>query len=390
MENKYTNEDIEFASRLISRPDQFQEQEVILWLSDANHRKLLEEMRRCREAGWLELEQVNVIGEWDRFKSKSIKQRRNLRLSFWIWSGGIAVAVLIGLLVLPFLRERGMEEEGRLELALVQKRHHESQKVCIVTSEGKEILLSTEPGKECLDKGVKTVLADSISGIDYAEIRRDTNYSIYHTLKVPQGGEYFIRLEDSTQIWLNSDTELRYPVKFAADGREVELIKGEAYFKVSRDEKRPFTVTTEKLKTRVLGTEFNIQAYPDKSNVTLVKGSVGVRGIQATTWDVVLRPGENAALIDQEIVVSEVDVQNYVAWKDGYFYYDNVRLEDILEELGAWFDFTVSYQSMALKDYRFKFWTNRKDSPENIVERLNNLSELDIQWKDRRVVVSKK
>lgn len=389
MEEKYTNEDIEFASRLISQPGEFPEQEVELWLSDANHRRLLEEIRRCREAGWLELEQINVRGEWDRFKNELIKPRRHINISLWMWSGGIAAAMLIAFLMLPFLSERiGSKQEEKLELSLGQK--HKPSSVCIVTSEGKEILLDTEAGKQHRDKGVKTVLTDSIAGIDYAEIRRDTNFNIYHTLKVPRGEEYFILLEDSTQIWLNSDTELRYPVKFSADQREVELIKGEAYFKVFRDEKRPFTVTTEKLRTRVLGTEFNVQAYPDRANVTLVKGSVGVKGIQSVTRDVILRPGENAALIDQNIVVSEVDVRKYVVWKDGYFYFDNARLEDILEELGDWFDFTVSYEDPALKDYRFKFWANRKDSPINVVERLNNLSELDIVWKEGRVIVSKK
>ena len=197
-------------------------------------------------------------------------------------------------------------------------------------------------------------------------------------------------LEDGSRVWLNSESEFRYPSVFDQGKREVYL-KGEGYFEVVHDKERPFIVRTEKVSTRVLGTEFNVQSYTGKAvNVTLVRGSVAVRGNndQANTSEVVLNPGENASWEGGRFRVETVDALKYVAWKDGFFYYDNEPLENILNELGRWFDFTVFYQNPEVKSYRFKFWANRKDTPEEIMERLNETGKLHVRFNGESVVVS--
>lgn len=148
-------------------------------------------------------------------------------------------------------------------------------------------------------------------------------------------------------------------------------------------------VETKKLSTRVLGTEFNVQAYENENiNVTLVQGSVAVGKNTGDTGEVVLEPGENALLDGDSLRVEAVDVLKYISWKEGFFYYNNVRLEDILDELGRWFDFTVFYANEEVKDYRFKFWANRKDSVEQVLARLNETGKLKIEVKGKTVVVS--
>ena len=86
-------------------------------------------------------------------------------------------------------------------------------------------------------------------------------------------------------------------------------------------------------------------------------------------------------------MVEQVDMLKYTAWKDGFFYYDNVRLEDILNELGRWFDFTVSYRDTKVKDYRFNFWANRRETTEEVVERLNETGKLGISLKGKNVII---
>ena len=209
----------------------------------------------------------------------------------------------------------------------------------------------------------------------------------FHTIQVPRGGEYILVLDDGTRVWINSESELRYPVAFRDSVRKVYL-KGEAYFEVKRDEKHAFVVETSELCTRVLGTEFNVQSYERREvNITLVEGRVAVNK-NGNGAGVILKPGENASYNGDSLYVESVDVLKYVSWKEGFFYYNNVRLEDILSELGRWFDFTVFYQNPEVKDYRFKFWANRKDTVEQVLERLNETGKLQIEVRGKTVTVS--
>ena len=102
---------------------------------------------------------------------------------------------------------------------------------------------------------------------------------------------------------------------------------------------------------------------------------------------VVLKPGENASYKGDSLYVESVDVLKYISWKEGFFYYDNEPLENILSELGRWFDFTVFYRNPEVKDYRFKFWANRKDSVEQLLERLNETGKLKMEIRGKTVTV---
>ena len=209
---------------------------------------------------------------------------------------------------------------------------------------------------------------------------------IFNTLQIPRGGEYFVILDDGTKVWLNSETEFRYPVTFEDERRVVEL-SGEAYFQVVRDEKRPFIVKTRGLQTRVLGTEFNVQAYlTDKVNVTLVNGRVAVK-VPEDSREILLKPNENALYSQGKVRVSKVDVMKFISWKEGYFYYDNERLEDILTELGRWYNFTVIYEDLEVKELRFQFWADRKDAFRKVLEHLNEMKKLKIEDQGNYIVV---
>ena len=192
-------------------------------------------------------------------------------------------------------------------------------------------------------------------------------------------------LDDGTEVWLNSESVLRYPTKYEGKERVVELL-GEGYFEVKKDHKRPFIVRTPQVDTRVLGTEFNVQAYENQPiNVTLVEGSVAVK--EKHGKEIVLKPGENAHVVNGNIHVEEVDVQIYTSWKEGFFYFEDVRLEDLLSELGRWYDFTVFFQNPDTKDYRFKFWADRKEDFESVISRLSETATVTLLINDRSVIV---
>ena len=174
----------------------------------------------------------------------------------------------------------------------------------------------------------------------------------FTVIQIPRGGEYIVRLEDGTTVYLNSESELRIPVHFNSKERVVWLT-GEAYFSVEHEKQRSFTVRTERADISVLGTEFGVRAYADETDLltTLVQGAVEVKSENRVHRIV---PGEQAKVDEAgNIEVKEVNVDDYIAWKLGRTVFVNAHLEDIMRELQRWYDFKVSYSSPEQKELRF-------------------------------------
>lgn len=162
-------------------------------------------------------------------------------------------------------------------------------------------------------------------------------------VSTPRGGQYKVQLPDGSKVWLNASSSIRFPSVFPAAERRVE-ITGEAYFEVTKDKTRPFTVRFNGSEVQVLGTSFNVMAYADErvSKTTLVEGSVKIRNEagQAT-----LRPGEQAALLPGgRIETAFKPVDEAVAWKEGMFYFKNAGVKDVMRQLSRWYDVEVTYR----------------------------------------------
>lgn len=176
----------------------------------------------------------------------------------------------------------------------------------------------------------------------------------YHTLEVPRGGEYILTLEDGTKVWINAETIIKYPVQFDRNVRKVLLVGGEAYFCVSKDEKRPFYVECKDMNIRVTGTEFNVMAYPEKDRIetTLVDGGVK---ISTGTEELTLAPQEQAIYLTQNNNLSKkkVDAKYFVSWKDGVFEFREMPLEDVIAQLERWYNVNFTFQDENLRQILF-------------------------------------
>lgn len=163
-------------------------------------------------------------------------------------------------------------------------------------------------------------------------------------LSTPRGGQYQVQLPDGTHVWLNSASSLVYPTAFVGDTREVQLT-GEAYFEVAHREQQPFIVHTRQMEVKVLGTGFNIMAYPEEQAVrtTLVHGSVLV---QNKTQEKRITPGQQAILLNnrQDFEIATVNVHQTIAWKEGEFWFKNTSIKNIMRQLSRWYNFDVVYQ----------------------------------------------
>jgi ferric-dicitrate binding protein FerR (iron transport regulator) len=163
-------------------------------------------------------------------------------------------------------------------------------------------------------------------------------------MSTPRGGQYALKLPDGTQVWLNSASSITYPTAFTGNERTVS-ITGEAYFEVMNDKSKPFHVMVNDMDVLVLGTHFNINSYQEERAVrtTLLEGSVKIS--QGASTGVILTPGQQAKVEQQQIkVINGADLEQVMAWKNGLFNFNKLSLEEIIRQLSRWYDVDVVYQ----------------------------------------------
>lgn len=210
----------------------------------------------------------------------------------------------------------------------------------------------------------------------------------YNTLDIPRGGEYRLRLADSTFVWLNAETILRYPVVFGKSERRIYL-EGEAYFQVAKDPQRPFIVTVDGVDITVLGTEFNILSTKKNNTVytTLVKGSLRIQEIKGESC--ILQPAEQAIFRKDagSIEVRRVKTQMFTSWKDGYYMFEQQTLEVILGTLARWYDIQVFYQNQDVAQLRFSGRLKRYEDITNLLTIIKLTNDVDFEIKGKTIVI---
>lgn len=161
-------------------------------------------------------------------------------------------------------------------------------------------------------------------------------------LSTPKGGQYQVVLSDGSQVWLNAQSTLKYPLEFTGDSRTVE-IEGEGYFTVARDKKRPFKVISKGQEVTVLGTSFNVSAYTNETvKTTLVSGAVQVRHADQST---ILQPGEQSSVSRSEgLSKRQVDMEEAIAWKSGIFYFNRTNIREAMAQLSRWYNIEIVYE----------------------------------------------
>src|SRR5690606_19119262 len=183
------------------------------------------------------------------------------------------------------------------------------------------------------------------------------------TLEVPLRGQYHVTLSDGTKVWVNAGSKLHYPLHFEGNQRVVEL-EGEAYFEVSTDE-IPFLVKSKNQTLKVLGTKFNISAYDERKEIitTLIEGKVALGGENIEEAPLVLTPGQQSIFNGKRFSKRKVDVEQFIAWKNGQFYFDGVSPQEAFSQLAKWYDIDIVYEGTTPK---FEFF--------GIIDRGKNLS----------------
>ena len=212
-------------------------------------------------------------------------------------------------------------------------------------------------------------------------------------LNVPRGGEFKVVLEDGTEVWLNSESELIYPESFSDNERRV-AVRGEAYFKVAKEEERPFYVETEGQLVRVYGTEFNIRSYNEDKEVytTLVSGSIALSKADGKSGRLMLTPGHQAQFSkeEEETSVRPVNTDVVTSWRHGRFVFEEQRLEQIMTELSRWYSFEYSFEDESLRDIIFMGSIPRYSDFDTSLAILEKSGGILINVQGTNVLISKK
>ncbi len=260
-----------------------------------------------------------------------------------------------------------------------------------------------------LDNETRLVLEDLPEGIVYQENNLSIEKSAgvlhyrlsaapgntqerFHTLYTPVGGQFGLQLPDGTEVSLNAASSLTYPVAFLDSDRSVSL-EGEAFFDVATSyhtgrqrSKKTFSVWSMGSVVQVLGTQFNVNGYPDEPELktTLIEGSVKV---SAGEQSEILSPGQQAVVAAGGVTLSKADTEEAIAWKNGYFQFEGQPLYQVLKQLQRWYGFEID-DSAPIPDKHFTASISRNQSLTNVLKMLELSGEVKFEINDRRIRVT--
>lgn len=330
-----------------------------------------------------EVARVNIVNG---YMNVLQKRKRNVRVRRVRRIVSIAAGVVLPLLAVV-LWYGTREKIGDVSEQVTSVIRHGGVKAELVLADGTTRILGSEVTDSLLvQQGANIVVQNQ--GVSY-RVDSSVVEERYNTLRVPRGGEYSIKLSDGTIVYLNSESELRYPVNFVGRDRRVYL-SGEAYFDVVQDEVHPFIVDMGNSSVRVLGTSFNVRAYADEDEVltTLVQGTVK---FSAGKESVTLEPGKQAVLGKSEsIETREVDTYLYTAWKEGVFAFKKQRLEEIMKVVSRWYDVNIFWENVSQKEVTFTGKMKRYDDFSKIVEILEMTGNTEFVIKENNIFIREK
>lgn len=206
-----------------------------------------------------------------------------------------------------------------------------------------------------------------------------------HVVRVPKGGSYTLTLADGTKAYMHADSRLIHPVRFAGDTRTVQM-EGEIYFDVAHDTRHPFVIKASRMTAVVRGTELNVRSYGDEAdNVTLITGRVEV---STATSSRTLKPSEQSLVMaDGTLQTSVVDTAPFTAWRDGFIYFDNMDLEDVMRCIGRDYNCTVEFRNKALLDYKVHFVAERDENVDSVLSTLNRMRMVRVLRQGNTIIV---
>ncbi len=325
------------------------------------------------------------------------RRLRPWRIGAW---GAVAAAFAGGLLYFGILREQEpafVPYRVAKETIIAAAAPNTDAKAMLVTADGQKIDLEKQApdsldARQAVIRGEEGKLVYERKEAGMPEEKQEE----WNKVVTSVGGEYVVELSDGTRVWLNANTTFDFPVDFVRQERVVKL-SGEAYFEVAKDAKRPFIVETEGTRTRVLGTSFNVKAYPDEryERTTLLEGSVEITLAESTGTPsprMVLEPGMQARWEtgSRSLSVRAVDAEDAIAWRRGEFLFTEEDIQVVLQTLSRWYGVEFVSTDEKLETYTFSGMMSKDDKLGETLEILTLAGGPAFRIEGDKVYMSKK
>ncbi|WP_342328705.1 FecR family protein [Pedobacter sp. FW305-3-2-15-E-R2A2] len=258
-------------------------------------------------------------------------------------------------------------------------------KAILTLNDGKKIRLNEKSQQAVILQSNASIRTKAGGRLIYENIPGARGHKDLNILETPRGGQYQLTLPDGTKVWLNSSSRLTYPTAFTGKERQVKLI-GEAFFEVAKDRSKPFRVHTEHQVVEVLGTHFNILAYPEeqKTQTTLLEGKIRIHNQKSSK---IMRPGQEAFTEkgEDQIAVSKADIEKNIAWKNDEFIFNGEDLQSIMRSIARWYDVEVSYQNYS---NHTRYWgtVSRSKNISAVLKMLESTGKIKFEIKGRRII----
>ena len=329
-----------------------------------------------------ELKRFPVWEAWRQAEKRLGRPRKGLRLLVECCKYAAVLAILAGGGYFLF-RERPLEV--KVTKVGMPVFHSGTKGARLILGDGKVVEI-TKDNRFQLAETDGTIIRKDSAGIVYSPVTSAGDSLVYNKMETLTGMEYTLALSDGSLVYLNAETSVKYPVVFAENERMVEL-DGEAYFEVAKDASRPFIVRMNGVDVKVTGTSFNARAYRNEGKVvtTLIEGRVEVNGKAIV-------PGEQARyeVGNGDLEVAKVDVEHFIAWKEGYFVFRNERLEDVMRTLARWYKVEYYFIDEASKDVRIGARFGRYNDMTPIIEMLRETELVDVLQTNCSLYISKR
>ncbi|MBE8719791.1 FecR family protein [Sphingobacterium pedocola] len=349
-----------------------------VWLKmDSRNRDLFDELLTSKtelDGSWLE--RIDEENAWTQINNK---RNRGTKKHF-SWMVAASIALLFSLSFYLFFNNSDFDSQPRF----VKRADTKYTNDILPANLGAKIVLAN--GKEVKVDDTLTVpqngglLAEDQITASIADV------AVLNTLVVPTAKFFKLTLSDGTIVWVNSNSELKFPTQFNNTERRV-FLSGEAYFEVAKDVSKPFYVETEDLKVKVLGTHFNVSTYGAKSKTSLKEGSVEV---SKDAQSVIISPGQSAEWSTEGLKVRRADLQKDLAWKNNEFYFKGDNIINIANQLKRWYDLEVVFSKEVSLTDTYSGEIRRDVRLSEVLKMLEFVSELDFKLDKNKLLITKK
>lgn len=356
-----------------------EKEELDEWIMESDENmilfeKMTDEKNLEQAAGWFK--QMNVEEALKETKRK-IKQRKPFHLLPYAIAAAVVILIIAGVYI--------YKNNNQTNTTIAVKKQDimpGSNLATLTLDNGQQIALDNEGADTTINNQVKLLRKDGqlVYSNDTA-----TKQLVYNTLTVPRKGEYKLVLPDGTNVWLNAESSIRYPVAFVGNERKV-FVTGETYFEVAKDKSKPFRVVANDIVLEDLGTQFNVNAYTNEPyfTATLVEGSVKVT---AGSKQDILKPGQQAQISSNDFKLVPANTDEVTAWKNDQFKFSGTSLDEIMRQVERWYDADVVFKDSV--NLHLNATIERNVPVSKLLHVLEETGQVHFKIEDNKIIVMK-